>query len=67
MNFYFVYASTNIIEELKDKVSGIYFNENNFNYKSWAKHYGSYILCHAEVSLDDTFGCYDFCCLRNLQ
>lgn len=44
MNFDFVYASTNIIEELKDKVSGIYFNENNFNYKSWAKHYGSYLF-----------------------
>jgi len=41
IKFDFVYASTNIIEELKGKISGIYFNEENFNYKSWAKHYGS--------------------------
>lgn len=41
VEFDFVYASTNIVEELKDKISGIYFNEDNFNYKSWAKHYGS--------------------------
>lgn len=43
-HFDFVYASTNVIEELKDKVSGIYFNESNFNYHSWAKNYGDYLF-----------------------
>lgn len=43
-DFDFVYASTNIIEELMGKVSGIYFNEENFNYKSWAENYGSYLF-----------------------
>lgn len=38
-NFDFVYGSVNILKDLLDKISGIYFNEDNFNYKSWAKHY----------------------------
>lgn len=32
IHFDFVYASTNVIEDLNGQCSGIYFNEENFNY-----------------------------------
>lgn len=44
IHFDFVYASTNVIEDLNGQCSGIYFNEENFNYHSWAKYYGDYLF-----------------------
>lgn len=54
--FDFVYGSTNLIEDLMGEVSGIYFNEDNFNYKTWADNYGSHLFNDPKESQIMTIG-----------
>lgn len=43
-HFDFVYASTNTIKDLGENFPGVYFNLDNFNYKSWIKFYGDNVF-----------------------
>lgn len=54
--FDFVYGSTNLIEDLMGEVSGIYFNEDNFNYKTWSDHYGNHLFNDPKESQIMTIG-----------
>lgn len=54
-DFDFVYVSTNLLLDLKDKIKGIYFNEKNFSYKAWSLNYGDKLFNNPEESIVSTF------------
>lgn len=54
-DFDFVYVSTNVLLDLKDKIKGIYFNENNFSYKAWSLNYGDKLFNNPNESIITSF------------
>lgn len=62
-DFDFVYVSTNLLLDLKDKVQGIYFNESNFSYKAWSLNYGNKLFNNPEESIISSFKNVDLSCL----
>lgn len=66
-HFDFVYASTNTIKDLGENFSGVYFNLDNFNYKSWIKFYGDNVFNSSSESNISTIKSLNLSSLDNYK